>query len=72
MADRFIISHDLGTSSDKAVLVTVDGQLAGISQKHYTMNHCIGILGGSLYHYGAVICLLWPKPQEKPPVFGCY
>ncbi len=39
MSDRFIISHDLGTSSDKAILVTVKGEIVAIAQRKYPLHH---------------------------------
>lgn len=39
MTEKYIISHDLGTSADKAVLVTVDGKLVGTRRQEYPMYH---------------------------------
>ncbi len=39
MAEKYIVSHDLGTSSDKAILVTMDGEIVGISQRKYPLHH---------------------------------
>ena len=39
MALKYIVSHDMGTSSDKAVLVTVTGDIVGTAQHHYPTQH---------------------------------
>ena len=39
MNEKCIISHDLGTSSDKAILVTVHGQIVDEARQEYPMYH---------------------------------
>ncbi|MBD3289934.1 hypothetical protein GF337_14095, partial [candidate division KSB1 bacterium] len=39
MADKYIISHDLGTSSDKAILVNVHGEIIDIARECYPIYH---------------------------------
>ncbi len=39
MADKYIVSHDLGTSADKAVLVTVYGELVDTERQEYPIYH---------------------------------
>jgi len=39
MNERYIVAHDLGTGSDKAILVTLDGEIAGIAQRKYPLHH---------------------------------
>ena len=39
MPVQYIVSHDLGTSSDKAILVDHDGKIAGIAQRKYPLHH---------------------------------
>lgn len=39
MADKYIISHDLGTSSDKAILVTIYGDIIDIAREPYPIYH---------------------------------
>jgi xylulokinase len=39
MAHKYIVSHDMGTSSDKAVLVTVTGDILETASRHYPMQH---------------------------------
>ncbi|MBM4170131.1 MAG: hypothetical protein FJ215_13390 [Ignavibacteria bacterium] len=39
MPDKYIIAHDLGTSSDKAVLVTVFGEILDTAQRFYQTHH---------------------------------
>ena len=39
MADRFIVSHDMGTSGDKAILVTVHGEIIGEAKAEYPIYH---------------------------------
>lgn len=37
--DKYIVSHDLGTSADKAILISVHGEIIGTSKKSYPMYH---------------------------------
>ena len=37
--NRFIIAHDLGTSADKAILVTVHGTIVDAVRKEYPIYH---------------------------------
>ncbi len=39
MTNKFIVSHDMGTSSDKAVLITVEGDIVETAHRHYPMQH---------------------------------
>jgi xylulokinase len=39
MPNKYIVSHDMGTSSDKAVLVTVTGDIIETASRHYPMQH---------------------------------
>ncbi|MBU1679602.1 MAG: FGGY-family carbohydrate kinase, partial [Bacteroidetes bacterium] len=39
MSEKYIISHDMGTSADKAVIVTVKGEIIDSAKKHYPMFH---------------------------------
>jgi xylulokinase len=39
VAEHYIVSHDLGTSSDKALLVTMNGEITGIAQRKYPLQH---------------------------------
>lgn len=39
MDEKYIISHDLGTSADKAILVTVTGKIVDFARKHYPIHH---------------------------------
>lgn len=39
MAEKYIVSHDMGTSSDKAVLVTIHGDIVGSVRKEYPIYH---------------------------------
>jgi xylulokinase len=39
MPAKYIISHDMGTSSDKAILVTVFGEILDIAHRFYPMYH---------------------------------
>jgi len=39
MKDKFILSHDMGTSTDKAVIVSVDGTVMGQTKSHYPVYH---------------------------------
>ncbi len=39
MAEKFILAHDMGTSANKAVLVTMSGQIVGTVQKEYPLYH---------------------------------
>ena len=39
MAERYIVSHDLGTGSDKAILVTMQGEITGIASRKYPLHH---------------------------------
>ncbi len=36
---KYILAHDMGTSSDKALLVTVTGEIAGMTKIHYPIYH---------------------------------
>src|SRR4030042_37669 len=36
---KYILAHDMGTSSDKALLVTVTGEIAGMTKTHYPIYH---------------------------------
>jgi len=39
MAEKYIISHDMGTSSDKAILITIYGDIVDFAQQSYPMFH---------------------------------
>ena len=39
MPDKYIIAHDMGTSSNKAVLVTIYGEIVDFSKQEYPMFH---------------------------------
>ena len=39
MAEKVIIAHDLGTSANKAVLVTVTGEIVHQAKQEYSMSH---------------------------------
>ncbi|MBN1895117.1 hypothetical protein JW906_11505, partial [bacterium] len=39
MADQYIVAHDLGTSADKAVLITVHGEIIATDKVEYPMHH---------------------------------
>jgi xylulokinase len=39
MNDKYIISHDMGTSSNKAILMTVFGEIVGTAKKEYSIYH---------------------------------
>ncbi|MFC2088253.1 FGGY-family carbohydrate kinase [Calditrichota bacterium] len=39
MAEKYIISHDLGTSSDKAILITVFGKIIDSAKQDYPLYH---------------------------------
>lgn len=39
MPEKYIISHDMGTSADKAALFTTKGEIINIAKKHYPLNH---------------------------------
>ena len=39
MAEKYIISHDLGTSSDKAILITVFGEIIDTAKVDYPLYH---------------------------------
>jgi xylulokinase len=39
MPDKYIVAHDMGTSSDKAVLVTVFGDIVDTAQRFYETRH---------------------------------
>ncbi|MCK5033235.1 MAG: xylulokinase, partial [Calditrichia bacterium] len=39
MTEKYIISHDLGTSSDKAILVTVFGKIIDSAKQDYPLYH---------------------------------
>jgi xylulokinase len=37
MSEKYILAHDMGTSSDKAMLVTVYGDIIGSAKKEYQL-----------------------------------
>jgi len=37
--EKFIISHDMGTSADKAILVSVYGEIVDVAKKEYPLYH---------------------------------
>lgn len=39
MTDKYIIAHDMGTSADKAVLITVHGEIIDSSKRDYPLYH---------------------------------
>lgn len=39
MEEQYIVSHDLGTSADKAILITVHGEIIDIAKKTYSIYH---------------------------------
>ncbi|MBD3225221.1 MAG: hypothetical protein GF313_10860 [Caldithrix sp.] len=39
MPQQYIIAHDMGTSGDKAVLVTLDGNIIDTARKNYPLHH---------------------------------
>jgi len=39
MLDKYIITHDLGTSSDKAALLSINGEIIKTVKQHYPTNH---------------------------------
>ncbi len=39
MADKYIVSHDMGTSSDKAILVSIYGDIVDIAKQSYPIYH---------------------------------
>jgi len=39
MSDKYVIAHDMGTSADKAVLVTVRGEIVDEAKVHYPIYH---------------------------------
>lgn len=39
MANQFIIAHDLGTSANKAILITVHGTIIDFTKKEYPIDH---------------------------------
>ncbi len=39
MAEKYIVSHDMGTSGDKAILVTVYGDIIDFATQHYPIYH---------------------------------
>lgn len=39
MNEKYIIAHDMGTSADKAVLVTTHGKIINAAKKHYPIYH---------------------------------
>ena len=39
MADKFILAHDMGTSSNKAILVTVHGEIVDSAKQDYPLYH---------------------------------
>lgn len=39
MPEKYIISHDLGTSADKAVIITIYGDIIDFAKQHYPMYH---------------------------------
>ena len=39
MSEKYIISHDMGTSGDKAILVTVHGDIIDTATQHYPIYH---------------------------------
>jgi len=39
LSEKVIVAHDMGTSSDKAVLITVHGEIIGEAKQHYPIHH---------------------------------
>ena len=39
MSEKYVIAHDMGTSADKAILVTVHGKIIDSAKKHYSLYH---------------------------------
>jgi xylulokinase len=39
MSDKYILSHDMGTSADKAILVTVHGDIIDEAKREYPIHH---------------------------------
>jgi xylulokinase len=39
MINKYIIAHDMGTSADKAVLFTINGQIVSTEEQQYPMYH---------------------------------
>jgi len=39
MPDKYVIAHDMGTSADKAIIVTTDGRIIDSAKKHYPLYH---------------------------------
>ncbi len=39
MSEKYIVSHDLGTSGNKAVLVTIYGDIVDTDKQHYPIHH---------------------------------
>jgi xylulokinase len=39
MPDKYVIAHDMGTSADKAIVVTTDGRIIDSAKKHYPLYH---------------------------------
>ncbi len=39
MSEKFIVSHDMGTSGDKAILVTIHGEIVDYVKQDYPMYH---------------------------------
>lgn len=39
MSEKYVIAHDMGTSADKAILVTVTGKIIDSAKKHYPLYH---------------------------------
>ena len=39
MNDHYILAHELGTSSNKAILTTIHGEIAATAQSHYPLYH---------------------------------
>jgi xylulokinase len=39
MTEKYIISHDMGTSSDKAILITIYGEIVDSAKQYYPMYH---------------------------------
>ena len=37
--DKYIIAHDMGTSCDKSILMTVHGEIIGMAKQEYVMSH---------------------------------
>ena len=39
MSEKYIISHDMGTSSDKAILITIYGDIIDSAKQTYPIYH---------------------------------